>query len=58
VPRYDLGHLERVGRIREHLPPGIVVVGEAYDGGDVADVVRAAGEAAEAAEAVTRGAQP
>lgn len=55
VPRYDLGHLERVGRIREHLPPGIVVVGEAYDGGDVADVVRAAGEAA---EAVTRGAQP
>jgi oxygen-dependent protoporphyrinogen oxidase len=54
VPRYEPGHLERVGRIREHLPPGIVVVGGAYDGADVADVVRAAGEAA---DAVTRGAQ-
>lgn len=48
VPRYELGHLERVARIRELLPPGIVVVGQAYDGADVADVVRAAGEVADA----------
>lgn len=48
LPRYELGHLERVARIRELLPPGIFVVGQAYDGADVADVVRAAGEVADA----------
>jgi oxygen-dependent protoporphyrinogen oxidase len=53
LPVYDLGHLERVARIRELLPPGIFVVGQAYDGTDVADVVRAAGEVA---DAVIRGA--
>ena len=49
VPRYLLGHLERVARIREHLPPGIFVSGQAYDGIDVAGCVRGATEAAEAA---------
>ena len=49
VPRYLLGHLERVARIREHLPPGIFVTGQAYDGIDVAGCVRGATEAAEAA---------
>ena len=48
LPRYELGHVERVARIRERLPPGIFVVGQAYDGADVADVVRAAGEVADA----------
>jgi protoporphyrinogen/coproporphyrinogen III oxidase len=49
VPRYLLGHLERVARIRQHLPPGIFVSGQAYDGIDVAGCVRGATEAAEAA---------
>ena len=49
VPRYLLGHLERVARIREHLPPGIFVSGQAYDGIDVAGCVRGATEVAEAA---------
>jgi oxygen-dependent protoporphyrinogen oxidase len=49
VPRYLLGHLERVGRIRQHLPPGIFLSGQAYDGIDVAGCVRGAAEAAEAA---------
>jgi len=48
VPRYEVGHLEHVARVREQLPPGIFVVGQAYDGADVADVVRAAGEVADA----------
>jgi oxygen-dependent protoporphyrinogen oxidase len=48
IPQYDLGHVERVARIREHLPPGIFVVGQSYDGVDVPDVVRAAGEVAAA----------
>jgi oxygen-dependent protoporphyrinogen oxidase len=49
VPRYLLGHLERVARIREHLPPGIFVSGQAYDGIDVAGCVRGATEVAAAA---------
>jgi len=49
VPRYLLGHLERVARIREHLPPGIFLSGQAYDGIDVAGCVRGATDAAEAA---------
>jgi oxygen-dependent protoporphyrinogen oxidase len=49
VPRYLLGHLERVGRIRHHLPPGIFLSGHAYDGIDVAGCVRGAAEAAEVA---------
>ena len=53
LPVYEPGHLERVARIRELAPPGIFVVGPAYDGTDVADVARAA---AEVADAVIRGA--
>jgi oxygen-dependent protoporphyrinogen oxidase len=49
VPRYLLGHLERVARIRQHLPPGIFLSGQAYDGIDVAGCVRGATEAAGAA---------
>ncbi len=49
VPRYLLGHVERVARIREHLPPGIFVSGQAYDGIDVAGCVRGTTDVAEAA---------
>jgi oxygen-dependent protoporphyrinogen oxidase len=48
MPQYEVGHLDRVGRIRERLPAGIVLTGQAYDGVGVPDVVRAAGEATEA----------
>ena len=47
MPQYEVGHIDRVARIREQLPPGIVVVGQAYDGVGVPDCVRAAGDAAE-----------
>jgi protoporphyrinogen/coproporphyrinogen III oxidase len=47
MPQYELGHLERVHRIRSALPAGIVVVGADLDGVGVSDLVRAAGEAAE-----------
>jgi oxygen-dependent protoporphyrinogen oxidase len=47
MPQYEVGHLERVARIRDGLPPGIVVVGQAYDGVGVPDCVRAANETAE-----------
>ncbi|MGH2628997.1 MAG: protoporphyrinogen oxidase [Actinomycetota bacterium] len=46
MPQYEVGHLDRVARIREELPPGIVVGGQAYDGIGVPDCVRAAGEVA------------
>lgn len=46
MPQYELGHLERVARIREHLPPGIFVTGQPFDGAGVADCVRAANETA------------
>jgi oxygen-dependent protoporphyrinogen oxidase len=46
MPQYEVGHRERVAAIAEALPPGIVVVGNAYDGVGVADTVRGAAEAA------------
>jgi oxygen-dependent protoporphyrinogen oxidase len=47
MPQYEVGHLERVARIRSGLPAGIVVTGSAYDGVGIPDCVRAAGAAAE-----------
>ena len=47
MPQYEVGHLDRVTNIRAALPPGIVVVGQAYDGVGVPDCVRAANETAE-----------
>ena len=48
MPQYELGHVERVARIRRALPAGIFVAGQAYDGVGIPDCVRAAGETAEA----------
>lgn len=47
MPQYELGHLARVQRIRDELPPGVFVVGSAYDGVGIPDCVRAAGETAD-----------
>jgi oxygen-dependent protoporphyrinogen oxidase len=47
LPQFEVGHLERVARIREGLPAGIFVAGSAYDGVGIPDVVRGAGEVAE-----------
>jgi oxygen-dependent protoporphyrinogen oxidase len=47
MPQYEVGHLDRVRRIRSELPPGIFVVGGDLDGVGVSDLVRAAGETAE-----------
>ena len=47
MPQYDVGHLERVARLRRALPLGVEVVGQAYDGIGVPDCVRAANEACE-----------
>ncbi len=57
MPQYRLGHRERVARIREHLPPGIFVTGQAFDGVGVADCVRAANETATAVGAYLRKAE-
>jgi oxygen-dependent protoporphyrinogen oxidase len=51
MPQYELGHLDRVARIRDALPAGIFVVGQAFDGAGVADCVRAANETAVAVAA-------
>jgi protoporphyrinogen/coproporphyrinogen III oxidase len=42
MPQYERGHLDRVRRIREGLPPGIFLVGSAFDGVGVSDLARAA----------------
>ena len=47
MPQYELGHVARVRRVRDSLPPGIFVVGAAYDGIGVPDCVRGAGETAD-----------
>ncbi len=46
MPQYEIGHLDRVRRIRGTLPPGIFVVGSAFDGVGVSDLARAAEETA------------
>jgi oxygen-dependent protoporphyrinogen oxidase len=46
MPQYELGHLDRVSRIRETLPPGIFLVGSAFDGVGVSDLAHAAEETA------------
>jgi len=46
MPQYELGHLDRVRRIRETLPRGIFVVGSAFDGVGVSDLARAAEDTA------------
>lgn len=51
MPQYELGHRERVARVRQQLPAGIFVTGQAFDGTGVPDCVRAAGETAEAVAA-------
>jgi protoporphyrinogen/coproporphyrinogen III oxidase len=51
VPRYRLGHVERVARIRERLPAGIFVSGRAFDGVDLAACVHGATQAAEGVRA-------
>jgi oxygen-dependent protoporphyrinogen oxidase len=51
MPQYELGHLDRVARIRDALPPGIFVTGQAYDGVGIPDCVRGAGETARAVAA-------
>ena len=47
MPQYELGHRERVARLRQALPEGIFVVGQPCDGVGVPDCVRGAGETAE-----------
>jgi oxygen-dependent protoporphyrinogen oxidase len=58
LPQYEVGHLERVGRIERALGslPSVVVTGAAYRGSGVADCVRWASEAARTArdEAIAR----
>jgi len=46
LPVYEVGHTERVARIRAALPPGIAVAGAAYDGTGVPDCMRSAATAA------------
>jgi protoporphyrinogen oxidase len=46
MPQYELGHLDRVRRIREGLPPSIFLVGSAFDGVGVSDLARAAEDTA------------
>lgn len=47
MPQYEVGHLDRVARIRRSLPAGIFVIGQPYDGVGIADCVRAASTTAE-----------
>lgn len=46
LPQYNLGHLERVARIRADLPRGIAVAGAAYDGVGIPAVIASAHRAA------------
>lgn len=49
MPQYDVGHLQRVARIRESLPPGLHVAGNAYGGIGIPDCIHGGEVAAEAA---------
>jgi oxygen-dependent protoporphyrinogen oxidase len=56
MPQYELGHVERVARIRRQLPAGIFVTGQPYDGVGIPDCVRAATATASAVAAHAAGA--
>lgn len=45
-PQYDVGHLQRMERLRAALPPGLHVAGTAYGGVGIPDCVRQAQEVA------------
>jgi oxygen-dependent protoporphyrinogen oxidase len=51
LPRYTLGHLERVAKAERRAAaiPGLVLAGTSYRGRGVVDAIRSANEAAEAA---------
>jgi oxygen-dependent protoporphyrinogen oxidase len=55
MPQYEVGHLDLVSRIRDGLPRGLFVTGQAYDGVGIPDCVRAAGEAARAVSSYLNG---
>jgi oxygen-dependent protoporphyrinogen oxidase len=57
MPQYEVGHGELVRGVAGALPPGIFLVGAAYGGAGVADVVRTADEAAVGALAHAGGAE-
>jgi protoporphyrinogen/coproporphyrinogen III oxidase len=44
MPQYTVGHVDRVRRIRDSLPVGIFIAGNAFDGVGVSDLARAAEE--------------
>jgi oxygen-dependent protoporphyrinogen oxidase len=46
LPVYEVGHGERIARIRAALPPGLAVAGAAYDGTGIPDCMRSAAAAA------------
>jgi oxygen-dependent protoporphyrinogen oxidase len=50
MPQYEVGHLDRVARIRAALPPTVFLAGQPYDGVGIPDCVRAAGTVADAIE--------
>lgn len=45
-PQYEVGHLDRVAALEASLPPGLLVIGSAYRGVGIPDLVRAADNAA------------
>jgi protoporphyrinogen/coproporphyrinogen III oxidase len=51
MPQYEVGHLDRLARIEQALPPGTFLGGPAYRGPGIADCVRGGNEAAEAVRA-------
>lgn len=46
MPQYDVGHADRVDRVRHGLPAGVLVAGAAYDGIGVSPCVASGHEAA------------
>lgn len=49
LPQYEVGHIDRVGRARAHLPDGILLAGAAWDGIGVSPCVASGQQAAAAA---------
>jgi protoporphyrinogen/coproporphyrinogen III oxidase len=55
MPQYEVGHLERVERIEQSLPEGLVLAGQAYRGAGVPDAVRQGAVAADRVAAFLAG---
>jgi oxygen-dependent protoporphyrinogen oxidase len=57
LPQYAVGHLERIAALHTRMPQGLQLIGNAYSGVGIPDLIREARRAAHASHTVTKRAE-